>query len=168
MSLVIDFRRLFILGPHLEELPLSSFNKDLSHVHGELIIEWGGRRINCLGVGIYDCCFNNWVEALALVKWELRKSHSASSYIDYEENHPTYLFTRREDDLLLTIVKDVCQKPLEIVNNWENVKVSHADFCQKFDTFHLAFLEELYQQIPRDKHALINHLFKPKFNEPKY
>lgn len=116
----------------------------------------------------FQICFNNWIEALALVIWELRKRHSTSSYIDYDENHPTYFFTREEDDLFLTIVQDIHKKPYVIVDGWENVKVSYADFCQKFDTFHLAFLQELYQHIPLYNHSWIDHRFKPTFNEPKY
>ncbi|MEM9823396.1 MAG: hypothetical protein AAF985_20100 [Bacteroidota bacterium] len=129
MSLVIDFQQLFVLSPYSNHLPLSHFDQDrCAHIHGKLIIIWRGQRIKTLGNGLQDCCFNNWINALSLVKWELRAPHSSFIYFDYDQNQPDYQFVRKEDELYLSLVRDARKKPYEFVKEWKNVKVSYSNF----------------------------------------
>jgi hypothetical protein len=87
-------------------LPLSALSTGSHHIHGELIVRLGGKRLPYLGYfGPDDVCFNTWLHELLSVERELSTGDQATYVFDEgEQGQPAFEFSRESDMLYTSVV----------------------------------------------------------------
>lgn len=167
MSVKIDFGILYVNGWDKNDetirLNISNFDDDIhSHIHGELIIEFNGKRIETIGFfGLDDCCFNEWYSELKKMIGELENTQDYYLYKDLDQGQPNYLFELIKNELCLTIYrrKKTEFKEEDIIDKWDKVSVDFKEFKVAFEEFERKFKSKLYEEINPEKHYLLIFFF---------
>jgi hypothetical protein len=145
----IDFRSLFTYAAEDASirLPVSALASGGEHVHGELIIGLGGRRLPHLGFfGDDDVCFNTWLQELLSIKRALSAAEESTYVFDEgEQGQPAFEFSR-EGELLFTSVVASALSGAGADLSYQRVCCMWADFAAAV----CSFKEELRSTVERE------------------
>jgi hypothetical protein len=142
----IEFRALYTYGvPDTKaRLRLSALATSAHHIHGELIVCLGGKRLPYLGYfGVDDVCFNTWLKELLSVEQALSASERAKYVFDEgEQGQPAFEFSR-EDEMLFTSVVASAISDGEADPSYQQVACLWADFQGALSRFKDALLAQV-------------------------
>jgi len=137
------------LSEDSERLPLSELTPD-SHIHGELMLQFGGRIVPWLGFfGAYDVCFNSWLEEL----WSVAQAFELASNAKYifdegEQGQPAFVFERDRDRAFFSIA-DAEFSAGQADPEWQRVEFSPIEFLAEHTRFRASFFDKLRDEAPQ-------------------
>jgi hypothetical protein len=146
-SVVIEFAGLWTCAGRDDRAPLSRLRDEPGHhVHGELQVVVGGRRLPGLGFfGPDDVCFDEWVHELRVARERLAADSSAVHVYDDEgQGQPAFELRRVEDTVLVSVVAGSGGGRAD--PGWQEVPCSLRDFVAAVD----AFVEDLTAELNRE------------------
>jgi len=146
-SVVIELAGLWTSSGINDRVPVSRLpDEPGGHVHGDLRVVIGGRRLPGLGFfGRDDVCLNEWVHELRAARKRLEADSSAVHVYDDEgQGQPAFELRRVDDTVLVSVVAGSGGGRAD--PRWQQVPCSLGDFVAAVDGFERNLRAELNRE----------------------
>ncbi|RKH97612.1 hypothetical protein [Corallococcus sp. AB038B] len=159
-SVKLELLSAHVPGEDTQRWPLTALNEDEPHIHGELRWTLAGRQVPGMGLwGPDDVCLGEWWDGVNATLTELA-AEGAYTLDSCEQGSPAFLFERRGESILLSIVAGMGggdPKP-----DWQQVPFAWDDWVKEVGAFKRRLREWIETKGPRE----IPAEWTARFSEP--